>query len=94
MRFRVAISLAIAIGQMACGGAPMNTLIIDEGFGALDEENRGLMVDQLRHLSEHELKNGRIIVVSHQEDVREEFGHRFRLSRDSDGYARVEMAQE
>ena len=90
-RFRVAISLAIAIGQMASGGAPMNTLVIDEGFGALDEENRGLMVDNLRHLSEHELKNGRIIVVSHQDDVRDAFGHRYQLSRDEQGYARIEM---
>lgn len=90
-RFRVAISLAIAIGQMAAGGAPMNTLVIDEGFGALDEENRGLMVDNLRHLSEHELKNGRIIVVSHQNDVQESFGHRYELSRDPGGYAQVEM---
>ena len=92
-RFRVAISLAIAIGQMAAGGAPMNTLVIDEGFGALDEENRGLMVDNLRHLSEHELKGGRIIVVSHQDDVREAFGHRYQLSRDQMGYAKVEMTQ-
>lgn len=90
-RFRVAISLAIAIGQMAAGGAPMNTLVIDEGFGALDEENRGLMVDNLRHLSEHELKNGRIIVVSHQNDVQDFFGHRYQLSRDKMGYAQVEM---
>ena len=90
-RFRVAISLAIAIGQMAAGGAPMNTLVIDEGFGALDEENRGLMVDNLRHLSEQELKNGRIIVVSHQDDVRDFFGHRYQLSRDKMGYAQVEM---
>ncbi len=90
-RFRVAISLAIAIGQMASGGAPMNTLVIDEGFGALDEENRGLMVDNLRHLSEHELKGGRIIVVSHQDDVRDAFGYRYQLSRDELGYAKVEM---
>ena len=90
-RFRVAISLAIAIGQMASGGAPMNTLFIDEGFGALDEENRGLMVDNLRHLSEHELKNGRIIVVSHQNDVQDFFGSRYSLSRDKSGYAQVEM---
>ncbi len=90
-RFRVAISLAIAIGQMAAGGAPMNTLVIDEGFGALDEENRGLMVDNLRHLSQHELRGGRIIVVSHQDDVRDAFGHRYQLSRDALGYAKVEV---
>ena len=49
------------------------------------------MVDNLRHLSEHELKGGRIIVVSHQDDVRDAFGHRYELGRDKMGYARVEM---
>lgn len=90
-RFRVAISLAIAVGQMARGGAPMNTLVIDEGFGQLDEDNRALMVANLRHLSQRELQNGRIIVVSHQEDVCETFGHRYRMSSGADGYAQVEM---
>ena len=89
-RFRVAISLAIAIGQSACGGQAINTLVIDEGFGALDDLNRGLLVDELRRLSEQVLRGGRIIIVSHQDDVCSEFDFRYQLSRDSDGYAQVE----
>jgi exonuclease SbcC len=42
-KFRVAISLAIAIGQSISGGRTVDTLVIDEGFGALDEVNRGLL---------------------------------------------------
>lgn len=89
-RFRVAISLAIAIGQSACGGHAMNTLVIDEGFGALDDVNRGLLVSELRRLSQDVLRGGRIIIVSHQEDVCDEFDFRYKVLRDEDGYARVE----
>jgi exonuclease SbcC len=89
-RFRVAISLAIAIGQSACGGQALNTLVIDEGFGALDGTNRGLLVDELHRLSEEVLQGGRIIIVSHQDDVCGEFDFRYELSRDKDGYARVQ----
>jgi hypothetical protein len=41
-------------------------------------------------LSEKVLSNGRVVVVSHQEDVCGEFGSRYRLSKDDDGYVRVE----
>lgn len=88
-RFRVAISLAIAIGQSACGGQAVNTLVIDEGFGALDDLNRGLLVDELRRLSEQVLRGGRIIIVSHQDDVCSEFDFRYQISRDTSGYAQA-----
>ena len=89
-KFRVAISLALAIGQSISGGRTVDTLVIDEGFGALDEVNRGLLVSELRRLSEDVLQGGRIIVVSHQEDVCEEFGSRYHISRDQNGNVLVE----
>ncbi len=89
-KFRVAISLAVAIGQSVFGGRTTDTLMIDEGFGALDELNRGLLVAELHRLSEEILGGGRVVVVSHQEDVKEEFGDRYRISKDSDGSTQVE----
>ncbi|MCA1628047.1 MAG: SMC family ATPase [Acidobacteria bacterium] len=89
-QFRVAISLAVAIGQSVGGGRTADTLVIDEGFGTLDNDNRGLLVRELQRLSEEVLSNGRVVVVSHQEDVCGEFGSRYRLSRDDDGYVRAE----
>ncbi len=59
--------------------------MIDEGFGALDEVNRALLVSELRRLSEDVLQGGRVVVVSHQEDVCEEFGSRYRISKDASG---------
>lgn len=89
-QFRVAISLAVAIGQSISGGRTVDTLVIDEGFGALDEVNRALLVSELRRLSEDVLQNGRVVVVSHQEDVCEEFGSRYRISKDANGALQVQ----
>jgi DNA repair protein SbcC/Rad50 len=89
-RFRVAISIAIAIGQSALGGRAVDTLVIDEGFGALDNNNRSLMIQELHRLSAETLQRGRIIVVSHQDDVCESFPNRYRLERNLEGYVKVE----
>ncbi|KAF0247505.1 MAG: exonuclease SbcC, partial [bacterium] len=89
-KFRVAISLAIAIGQSISGGRTVDTLVIDEGFGALDEINRALLVNELRRLSEEVLHGGRVIIVSHQEDVCWEFANRYHISKGIDGLIEIE----
>jgi DNA repair exonuclease SbcCD ATPase subunit len=89
-RFRVAVSVAVAIGQAVTGGRPVDTLVIDEGFGSLDDINRSLLVAELSRLSEEVLQGGRVIVVSHQPDVVEGFGSRYQLSRDPDGLVQID----
>jgi exonuclease SbcC len=89
-KFCVAISLAVAISQSVTGGRNVDTLIIDEGFGSLDETHRGLFVNELRRLSEEVLRGGIVLVVSHQEDVRDEFGSRYRIYKDVGGSVQVE----
>lgn len=83
--FLVSVSLAVAIGRSLSNGSPLNTLIVDEGFGSLDPINRDLMVDELHRLSTQLLDNGRVIVVSHQEDVCHRFDARYHLQRDDAG---------
>ena len=90
-KFRVDVSLAVGIGQSISGGRSTDTLLIDEGFGSLDEDNRGLMVDELRRLSEEVLQGGRVIVISHQEDVCDGFTHRCVLTKDDNGRVQVEI---
>lgn len=74
-RFRVAISLALAIGQYASSsGQGVESVIIDEGFGSLDHQGLRDMEDALRSL------DGliqRIILVSHQDEFAEAFPHRY-----------------
>lgn len=79
-KFRVAVSLALAIGQYARGSKerPIESVIIDEGFGSLDRQGRDEMIEQLNALRG---RLARIILVSHQEEFAESFpdGYRFEV---------------
>ncbi len=89
-RFRVAVSLALGIGQYASRQhRPIESVIIDEGFGCLDRDGRQVMIQELQNLRGH-LKC--ILLVSHQEEFAEAFsdGYRFELE---DGTTRVTRIQ-
>ena len=89
-KFCVAISVALAIGQSLQEGRTVDTLIIDEGFGSLDDNHRISLVKELERLSSEVLYGGRIIVVSHQEDVHDEFGsRRYHITKDAGGYVHI-----
>jgi DNA repair protein SbcC/Rad50 len=78
-KFRVAVSLALGIGQYASRQhRPIEAVIIDEGFGCLDNQGRQVMIQELQNL------RGQmrcILLVSHQEDFAEAFtdGYHFKL---------------
>src|SRR5207302_298912 len=77
-RFRIAISLALAIGRyMAREARRVQSVIIDEGFGCLDDRSRDDMVQVLKALKAH-LR--RIILVSHQREFIDSFSHGYRIS--------------
>jgi exonuclease SbcC len=74
-RFRVAVSLALGIGQFAgTGTRRIESVIIDEGFGSLDQEGRREIIDELHNLKE---ELSRIILVSHQDEFADAFPHRY-----------------
>ena len=79
-KFRVCVAMAAAIGKYASGGTTIESLIVDEGFGSLDETGRDEMIDELQRLAQL-LK--RVIVVSHQGEFhdRARFPHGYRLRR-------------
>lgn len=86
-KFRIAISLALGIGQYASRlQKPLEAVIIDEGFGCLDRENRDAIIEEIDQLR-GQLKC--IVLVSHQEEFAQVFprGYRFRKE---DGTTRVE----
>jgi DNA repair exonuclease SbcCD ATPase subunit len=79
-RFRVAVSLALGIGQYASRQhRPIESVIIDEGFGCLDRNGRQVMIQELQNLRTH-LRC--ILLVSHQDEFAEAFndGYRFELT--------------
>jgi DNA repair exonuclease SbcCD ATPase subunit len=84
-KFRVAVSVALAVGRFARGRArPLETVIIDEGFGSLDKEGLRAMADELKRLQRsQELK--RVILVSHQDEFTSQFPVGYRLTAGTDG---------
>lgn len=85
-RFRVAVALALGIGQYASKQhRPIESVIIDEGFGCLDRAGRQVMIQEMQNLRGH---LHCILLVSHQEEFAEAFpdGYRFELH---DGATRV-----
>ncbi|HLW68934.1 MAG TPA: SMC family ATPase [Gemmataceae bacterium] len=90
-RFRVAVSLALGIGQYASRQhRPIESVIIDEGFGCLDRQGRQVMIQELQNLRGH---LHCILLVSHQEEFADAFatGYRFELA---DGHTRVTRIQK
>jgi DNA repair protein SbcC/Rad50 len=90
-RFRVAVSLALGIGQYASRQhRPIESVIIDEGFGCLDRNGRQVMIQELQNLRGH-LQC--ILLVSHQEEFADAFadGYRFELT---DGATRIKRFQK
>src|SRR6058998_1827261 len=85
-KFRVAVSLALGIGQYASRQhRPIESVIIDEGFGCLDSQGRQVMIQELQNL------RGQmrcILLVSHQEEFADAFsdGYLFELA---DGSTRI-----
>ncbi len=73
------MSLALGIGQYASRQhRPIESVIIDEGFGCLDRYGRQVMIQELQNL------RGQmrcILLVSHQEEFAEAFadGYHFTL---------------
>ncbi len=85
-RFRVAVALALGIGQYAGKQhRPIESVIIDEGFGCLDRAGRQVMIQELQNLRGH---LHCILLVSHQEEFADAFpdGYRFELQ---DGSTKV-----
>jgi DNA repair exonuclease SbcCD ATPase subunit len=83
-KFRVAVALAAAIGQYTGASAAGRSLIVDEGFGSLDEEGRAQMIAELQAAAP---LMDRIVVVSHHEDFssRELFPSAFLVEKGPNG---------
>jgi DNA repair exonuclease SbcCD ATPase subunit len=82
-KFRVAIAVALAIGRYAAGQArPLESVIIDEGFGSLDRDGLRAAADELNRLRQH-LR--RIVLVSHQEEFADRFPVVIRLRAGENG---------
>jgi DNA repair exonuclease SbcCD ATPase subunit len=89
-KFRVAVSLALGIGQYASKlHRPIESVIIDEGFGCLDRQGRQVMIQELQNLRS---QMRCILLVSHQEEFADAFsdGYHFELNEGATQVRRIQ----
>nr|WP_275578503.1 SbcC/MukB-like Walker B domain-containing protein [Yimella sp. NH-Cas1] len=88
--FMVSLALALALGQAVlheAGGRPLQTLLVDEGFGSLDDESLELVMQVLDELR----SGGRTVgIVSHVSELRTRVPAQIRVHKTEQG-SRVEV---
>lgn len=87
-RFRCALALRIALARCIARrtGTPIETIIMDEGWGALDEEYRKAVQDVLSELS----SDFSVYTVSHIEEIKSSFPTVIQVDKDT-GTSRAEV---
>lgn len=85
-RFIIDFSLRIALSVLLSRrcGSPIQTLIIDEGLGALDEDNRIKFVEAL-NLAASRFGFKRILLITHATDVHDFFENVIDIVKDRNG---------
>ncbi|MER7010962.1 SMC family ATPase [Saccharopolyspora sp. NPDC000359] len=83
--FLASLSLALGLADVVAaetGGALLDTLFIDEGFGTLDADTLDLVMDTLDELR----AGGRVVgLVSHVEEMRQRIAVRLRVRKSREG---------
>lgn len=82
--FRINLALRIAMSRLLANraGAPLPTLIIDEGFGNLDQDGLSSVISTL-HAAEDEFDL--VLVITHLEQLRENFPTQIRVRKEATG---------
>lgn len=83
-QFRVNVAIRLALSKLLTrrAGARLQFLVIDEGFGTQDQEGRTKIVEVLDSIKDDFEK---ILIITHLEELKEEFPVRIEVSKNSDG---------
>lgn len=91
-RMRINLALRLGVSEVVTKRSGyrgrIETLVIDEGFGPLDEEGRRVTVEILQSLRQRFKK---ILVISHIDDVREAFETRLIVNKPIGGYSTISV---
>lgn len=87
--FILSLSMALALSDLASKNVDINSLFIDEGFGTLDPETLDQTLDTLEKLQQESSKT--IGVISHVESLKERITTQIQLSRNGQGYSKLEI---
>jgi exonuclease SbcC len=82
--FRINLALRIALSKLLAhrAGAPLPTLIIDEGFGSQDTSGREKLVEAINSIQDDFEK---IIIITHIEEMKDMFPVRIDVMKTADG---------
>ena len=82
--FRIDFALRIALSKLLArrAGAPLSTLIIDEGFGTQDSSGREKLVEAINSIQDDFDK---ILVITHIEELRDAFPSRIEVTKTAEG---------
>ena len=84
--FLISLALALGLARLSSRQARVDSLFLDEGFGALDEETLETVLNTLSHLNQ----DGRLVgVISHVPAFRERLATQIRLLPSSGPYSRL-----
>ncbi len=87
--FKASLSLALGLSdeiQSSAGGVKLDTMFVDEGFGALDEESLGQAMNALAGLTEGSRLVG---IISHVAELREKIDKQIVVTKDKSGGSRA-----
>lgn len=86
--FLVSLALALGLASLSSSRMKVESLFIDEGFGALDPATLNIAMDALERLHNQGRKVG---VISHVQEMTERIGVQIRVSKGSGGMSLVEV---
>lgn len=87
--FLVSLCLALGLSDMAGQHRKIESLLLDEGFGVLDEETLYKVMSALKNLQ----ANGKTVgIVSHVKRLAQEIPTQIRLEKEPDGSSRITVA--
>ena len=86
--FLVSLSLALALAEYRTLQAPIETLLLDEGFGTLDTDTLNTVMDALERL---QTRGARIGLISHVDGLRERIEARVAVEAIGHGRSRLRV---
>lgn len=87
--FLVSLALALGLSDLASEKVHLDSLFIDEGFGALDPETLDTAISTLERLQAE--SNKMIGVISHIEALTDRIGCQIKVFRVGSGYSKIEV---
>jgi DNA repair protein SbcC/Rad50 len=82
--FRINLALRVALSKLLArrSGAPLQTLILDEGFGTQDPRGREAIADALQAIS---ADFALVLVITHIEELKDAFPTRIEVTKEASG---------